>query len=495
MPELSLNLDPLGGLWPVIPAQAATPDDELAIDFGALLQVQARLDEPPVPTADTPHATPKFMTPEIEPVVPYVAPPAMSAAPAVPAQRTVKSVELIETPASPLEIKSIATDADAIEGEHKPIDLIEVIARGETPVDVDQAPPVVPDVVTQTTQLQGPRADATPTAQGAPAPALAPSPGPEPAPALALAPAPGPAPVRTPVPEALPAPASTSAPASAPAPAPAPASAPGAASGAAPAAAPAQSAPATAQFRTAPVVAVETPQKGKRTEPSVDRVNHSGVARVATPHQQPAAAAPRVVDDPDIAPVITAAPLVMPDAQVDAPQRVAESTPSTAPTVFSTGSGPQAPQSAQPVTPTVAQAPLQAMVPTTEDGAPVMPRLIEMMRWQAQEGGGQAELRLRPEFLGAVTVSIVVEHGAVKAIVSAETPAALEYLRAESSGLQEALEERGLTLDEFEVREESPLAERRRDADDAPPRKETAPPAPRRRVPDVDGEAVFNVLM
>jgi hypothetical protein len=135
------------------------------------------------------------------------------------------------------------------------------------------------------------------------------------------------------------------------------------------------------------------------------------------------------------------------------------------------------------------------MVPTTEDGAPVMPRLVEMMRWQAQEGGGQAELRLRPEFLGAVTVSIVVEHGAVKAIVSAETPAALEYLRAESSGLQEALEERGLTLDEFEVREESPLAERRRDADDAPPRRESAPPAPRRRAADADAEAVFNVLM
>jgi flagellar hook-length control protein FliK len=143
----------------------------------------------------------------------------------------------------------------------------------------------------------------------------------------------------------------------------------------------------------------------------------------------------------------------------------------------------------------VTAAPLQTLMPTTDDGAPVMPRLVEMMRWQVQEGGGQAQLRLRPELLGPVTVTIVVEHGAVKAVVSAETPAALEYLRAESAGLQEALEERGLTLDEFEVREESPLAERRRDADDAPPRRETEAAPARRRERDEDGDAVFNVLM
>ena len=48
MPELSLNLDPFGGLWPVMPAQVTTPDEDAAINFGALIQVQARLDEPPV---------------------------------------------------------------------------------------------------------------------------------------------------------------------------------------------------------------------------------------------------------------------------------------------------------------------------------------------------------------------------------------------------------------------------------------------------------------
>jgi flagellar hook-length control protein FliK len=267
----------------------------------------------------------------------------------------------------------------------------------------------------------------------------------------------------------------------------------------APTATPIQSTLVTPQSQTVPTVVVAPPQKGTRTEPSVDRVNHASEARVAAPTQPPAAAAaPRMVNDADIAPVIAPAPLVPPDAQIDAPQRVSEPAPSTGTTAFSPVSIPQVTpgaQAAQAVAPALAQAPLQTMVPTTEDGAPVMPRLVEMMRWQAQEGGGQAELRLRPEFLGAITVSIVVERGAVKAIVSAETPAALEYLRADMSSLQEALEERGLTLDEFEVREEVPRAERRRDPEDAPPRRDTVPPAPHRRARDEDGGAVFNVLM
>jgi flagellar hook-length control protein FliK len=262
------------------------------------------------------------------------------------------------------------------------------------------------------------------------------------------------------------------------------------------------------------------PQKRQATQPSVDRVDRvdqASVARVVpAPRQAPTVTAPRAATGSEIPPVIVPALPVEPDApshspiesqvarpadaRIDSPLRPHIDVKTDAPPVTMTP-GPAATTTPAPVAeaasapPPATPAPVQSMAPTAEDGTPVMPRLVEMMRWQAQEGGGQAQLRLRPELLGAVTVSIVVEHGAVKAIVSAETPAALEYLRAESSGLQEALEERGLTLDEFEVREESPLAERRRDPDDAPPRKETAPPAPRRRPADADGEAVFNVLM
>lgn len=183
--------------------------------------------------------------------------------------------------------------------------------------------------------------------------------------------------------------------------------------------------------------------------------------------------------------------------QVPAPTPSVDAAPASSAPV-STFSIPVSPAAAPPP-PAAPDAPAPvaltpALVPTTEDGAPVMPKLVEMMRWQAREGGGQAELRLRPESLGAVTVSIVVENGAVKATISAETSAAVDYLRAESSGLQDALEERGLTLDEFEVREESPFAERRRDDEESERRRPEPDQAPRRRAVD-DPDAVFSVLV
>jgi flagellar hook-length control protein FliK len=81
-------------------------------------------------------------------------------------------------------------------------------------------------------------------------------------------------------------------------------------------------------------------------------------------------------------------------------------------------------------------------------------RLIESMRMQIKAGGGQAEIRLSPEFLGSVRVSIVVDHGSVRATLTADTPAALDTLRADLAQLKEALAERGLRLDEFELRED-----------------------------------------
>lgn len=93
--------------------------------------------------------------------------------------------------------------------------------------------------------------------------------------------------------------------------------------------------------------------------------------------------------------------------------------------------------------------------PVTDDGTPVLTRLVETMRWQANAGGGHAEIRLRPEIMGPIAVSIVVDRGRVKATVSAESAQTLEHLRGESAALREALEERGLRLDEYEIRDAS----------------------------------------
>jgi flagellar hook-length control protein FliK len=121
-------------------------------------------------------------------------------------------------------------------------------------------------------------------------------------------------------------------------------------------------------------------------------------------------------------------------------------------------------------------------------------RLVEAMNVQLRAGGGTAEIRLTPAFLGAVHVTVTVDRGTVKASVSAETAAGLEALRAEVGGLRDALEAHGLHLDEFEIRED-PWADRRFDdrQQDAPRRQ--APESPAKRANGADEFAdVFDVV-
>jgi len=122
--------------------------------------------------------------------------------------------------------------------------------------------------------------------------------------------------------------------------------------------------------------------------------------------------------------------------------------------------------------------------PVTEDGTPVLARLVETMRWQANAGGGHAEIRLRPEVMGPIAVSIVVDRGRVKATVSAESAQTLEYLRGEASALRESLEERGLRLDEYEVRESNRWLDARDPQRERRESREQEAPRPSRPAPD-----------
>lgn len=99
----------------------------------------------------------------------------------------------------------------------------------------------------------------------------------------------------------------------------------------------------------------------------------------------------------------------------------------------------------------VAATPNILLRPTADDGQPLESRLVELVRWQAREGGGRVEMKLRPEFLGAVTVTVHVEGGVVKASLAAESQATRDFLQAEAGHLKSALEERGFTLETFEV--------------------------------------------
>src|SRR6185436_8443619 len=78
-------------------------------------------------------------------------------------------------------------------------------------------------------------------------------------------------------------------------------------------------------------------------------------------------------------------------------------------------------------------------------------RLIESMRVQMRDGVQEATVRLKPEHMGEVTISIRVERGAVSAVVHAETPAVQHWLEAQEEKLRHGLSEQGLHLERFYV--------------------------------------------
>jgi hypothetical protein len=169
--------------------------------------------------------------------------------------------------------------------------------------------------------------------------------------------------------------------------------------------------------------------------------------RVATVEQGTVAASALRVDtppEPSGAPVsATVAPALHAPAMV-APAQVVDTHPSA------------------PVAPAAPTMPAPQARPTTEDGQPLEARLVEVMRWQAKEGGGRVEMKLRPEYLGAMTVTVQVEGGVVKASLAAESQSTRDFLQAEAGHLKTALEDHGFTLETFEVRDEREAPEEHR---------------------------------
>jgi Meckel syndrome type 1 protein len=132
--------------------------------------------------------------------------------------------------------------------------------------------------------------------------------------------------------------------------------------------------------------------------------------------------------------------------------------------------------------------------PTADDGQPLESRLVEVVRWQAREGGGRVEIKLRPEFLGAVTVTVHVDGGVVKASLAAEAQATREVLQAEAGHLKSALEDQGFTLETFEVSDERDTREQ-----EQPHQRPRQQPGPRRSARSLPGGAssgeTFDVVM
>jgi flagellar hook-length control protein FliK len=127
-----------------------------------------------------------------------------------------------------------------------------------------------------------------------------------------------------------------------------------------------------------------------------------------------------------------------------------------------TSSTPQAVTAAEPASRPVAQAAAPLATPfTPEQEVENAGRLIESMRVQYRQGVPEATVRLNPEHLGEVTISIRVDKGVVSATVHAETPAVQQWLEAQEEKLRSGLADQGLSLDRFTVRERHQQQERR----------------------------------
>jgi len=121
-------------------------------------------------------------------------------------------------------------------------------------------------------------------------------------------------------------------------------------------------------------------------------------------------------------------------------------------------------------------------------------QVVQSIRMRALDGGGEAIVRLRPDYLGELVVAVKVENGAVIAALQSDTPAVRKWIESNEASLRQALAEHGLQLDRLTVSDEAPQTEagergpQERDQEEAP-----QPQSRRQRKPAPD--ATFEVVV
>lgn len=122
-------------------------------------------------------------------------------------------------------------------------------------------------------------------------------------------------------------------------------------------------------------------------------------------------------------------------------------------------------------------------------------QIVQSIRMQAIDGGGEATIRLNPDYLGEVVVAVKVEQGGVSAALQSDTPSVRQWVERNEQVLRQALAEHGLQLDRLSVSEAPAESELDRDADpQAPPQDQESRQQSRRRRPR-DGDATFEVTV
>jgi flagellar hook-length control protein FliK len=136
----------------------------------------------------------------------------------------------------------------------------------------------------------------------------------------------------------------------------------------------------------------------------------------------------------------------------------------------------------------------------TDASAPQIPerdvvaQLVQSMRVQFRDGIGEAVVKLKPDHLGAVQVSLKIENGAITATVQAEVASVRHWLESQQDTLRTSLAEQGLRLERFVV---EPDGERQAARDDAQPREQRRQQQRRRERAAMSGtdQPVFDVTV
>jgi hypothetical protein len=92
-----------------------------------------------------------------------------------------------------------------------------------------------------------------------------------------------------------------------------------------------------------------------------------------------------------------------------------------------------------------------AMAEPAANGAPLTNALVQSLKLQWRQGGGEARLRLQPEYLGELTVSLRVQGSTVTAVLQCDSPSVRTWIETHQAELRRALEEQGLSLDTLTV--------------------------------------------
>ncbi|MEW5981065.1 MAG: flagellar hook-length control protein FliK [Acidobacteriota bacterium] len=87
----------------------------------------------------------------------------------------------------------------------------------------------------------------------------------------------------------------------------------------------------------------------------------------------------------------------------------------------------------------------------TLDERPMADAIVRTLRFQAIRDGAEAKLRMHPEYLGDMSVTLRVSGSSVSALVTAESATVRAWLESHQRELRAALGEAGLTLTDLRI--------------------------------------------